>query len=58
MALKDIWVDKENGVDDVSAEVPNIIAHSVIELEKNFSVLKETTINEILPFDNFLHSFQ
>lgn len=34
MALKDIWVDKKNGIDDVDAEPINEIAHSVIELEK------------------------
>ena len=34
MALKDTWIDRVNGVDDVSAEDPNVIARAVIELEK------------------------
>ncbi len=35
MALKDTWVDRENGVDDVDADDINDIARAVIELEKN-----------------------
>ena len=33
MALKDTWVDKVDGVDDVLAETTNNIANSVIDLE-------------------------
>lgn len=33
MALKDTWIDKVDGVDDVSASDPNEIAHAVIVLE-------------------------
>lgn len=35
MALKDIWKNKVNGVDDVDAEDINEIAQAVIEIEKN-----------------------
>lgn len=35
MALKDNWVDKIDGVDDVLSEHINDIAHGVIELEEN-----------------------
>ena len=35
MALKDIWTNKEDGVDDVVAEDINSIAEAVIELEEN-----------------------
>ena len=34
MALKDIWKNKVNGVDDVDAEDINEIAQAVIEIEK------------------------
>jgi hypothetical protein len=33
MALKNIWTDKTDGVDDVLAKDINDIAHGVIELE-------------------------
>jgi hypothetical protein len=33
MALKDVWVDKEDGVDDVVAKDINDIAQGVIALE-------------------------
>ena len=35
MALKDIWTNKEDGVDDVVAEDINSIAEAVIDLEEN-----------------------
>jgi hypothetical protein len=35
MALKDSWVDKIDGVDDVLAQDINDIAQGVIELEKD-----------------------
>lgn len=35
MALKEIWVNKVDGVDDVIAEDINNIAQSVIDLEEN-----------------------
>ena len=34
MALKDTWIDKVDGVDDVEAKTTNEIAHAVIEIEK------------------------
>ena len=34
MALKDKWVDKQDGIDDVLAEDINSIANAVIELEE------------------------
>jgi hypothetical protein len=40
MALKDIWIDKVDGVDDVSAKDPNIIAHAVIDCENNIAELE------------------
>lgn len=39
MALKDTWVDKVDGVDEVSAEDPNQIAHAVIELEESLGAI-------------------
>lgn len=48
MALKDTWVDKENGIDDVDAEPINDIANAVIELENengNISLALEEIIN-------------
>lgn len=36
MALKDTWVDKVNGVDDVNAEDINSIAQAVIALEEEY----------------------
>ena len=35
MALKDKWIDKIDGVDDVLSEHINDVAHGVIELEEN-----------------------
>lgn len=37
MALKDIWIDQNNEIDDADAEVINNIAHAVIDLEKKGS---------------------
>lgn len=48
MPLKDKWVDKNNGVDDVLAEDINDIAHAVIDLEKGGggSALPEVTATD------------
>lgn len=35
MALKDNWIDRQNGIDDVDSEDINKVAHAVIELEEN-----------------------
>ena len=35
MALKDNWINKINGVDDINAEDINNIARAVIDLEEN-----------------------
>lgn len=34
MALKDNWIDRQNGVDDVDSEDINKVARAVIEVEK------------------------
>lgn len=34
MSLKDIWIDKVNGVDDIDASDINNIAQAVIDLEE------------------------
>ena len=35
MALKDNWIDRQNGIDDVDSEDINKVARAVIELEEN-----------------------
>ena len=44
MALKDIWIDRVDDVDDASAEDINKVAHAVIE---NEDVISETTKNVV-----------
>ena len=44
MALKDIWKDKVNGVDDVVAEDINAIAQSVIECEEGIEIADDKII--------------
>jgi hypothetical protein len=44
MALKDIWIDRVDGVDEASAEDINQVAHAVIE---NEDVISETTKNVV-----------
>lgn len=44
MALKYTWIDRVNGVDYVSAEDPNIIAHAVIDCEDSIDKLKNGEI--------------
>ena len=44
MALKDIWIDRVDGVDGASAEDINQVAHAVIE---NEDVISETTKNVV-----------
>ena len=34
MALKDIWIDQDNEIDEADAEIINNIAHAVIDLEE------------------------
>ena len=35
MALKDNWIDRQNGIDDIDSEDINKVARAVIELEEN-----------------------
>ena len=46
------WIDKQNGVDDVTAEDINSIAHGLIDLDERFvSVLgglKDEIVEEVL----------
>lgn len=44
MALKDIWVDRIDSVDDVAAEDINLVAHSVIENEEKIKELENKEI--------------
>jgi hypothetical protein len=46
MALKDIWTDRKNGVDDVNAEDINIVAQAVIALENNYGEIS-TALDEL-----------
>ena len=38
MALKDNWIDRQNGIDDVDSEDINKVARAVIELEENANI--------------------
>lgn len=53
MALKDTWVDRVNGVDEVSAEDPNEIAHAVIELENGMGNI-DSALDGIISIQNTL----
>ena len=53
MALKDTWVDKVDGVDTVSAEDPNKIAHAVIDLENNMGYI-DSALDGIISIQNTL----
>ena len=46
MALKDIWEDRIDGVDEMTAEDINLVARSVIENEEDIKSLKDKK-NEI-----------
>lgn len=46
MALKDQWVDIVDGVDTVSADDINQIAHAVIDIEKDDSAVGDVTIEQ------------
>lgn len=50
MALKDNWIDRQNGADDVDAEDINKVARAVIEVEKQLDDVKSliTGNNEAL----------
>ena len=52
MALKDIWTDKLDGVDDVLAEDINSIAHSVIENEEDIETLKKNSGQSQISIDD------
>ena len=39
MPLKNNWIDRQNGVDDVNAEDINKVAHAVIEAEERLDAL-------------------
>jgi hypothetical protein len=53
MALKGIWTDKVDGVDDVVAKDINDIAHSVIALEETNGDI-ETALDGIIAIQNSL----
>ena len=53
MALKDIWTDKIDGVDDVLAEDTNNIAHSVIDLENEVGDF-DIALDQIIQIQNNL----
>lgn len=53
MALKDTWVDRVDGVDDVLASDPNEIAHAVIELENEIGDI-DAALDAILKIQNAL----
>ena len=40
MSLKDNWIDRQNGVDNVDAEDINKVARAVIEAEERLDALK------------------
>lgn len=46
MGLKETWVDKVDGVDDVMAEDINAIAQAVIDLEENVEVF-DSALDEL-----------
>ena len=53
MALKGIWTDKVDGVDDVVAKDINDIAHSVISLEETNGDI-DTALDGIIAIQNSL----
>lgn len=46
MALKDTWINRTNGVDDVDAEDINKVARAVIEAEKRLDDVDENKIDK------------
>ena len=46
MALKDNWIDRQNGVDDVDSEDINKVARAVIEAEKRLDDVDENKIDK------------
>ena len=46
MALKDTWINRTNGVDDVDAEDINNVAQAVITLENNYGEIS-TALDEL-----------
>lgn len=53
MALKDIWVNKVNGVDDVDANDINTVAQATIALENQMGGV-ETALDEIIAIQEAL----
>lgn len=47
MALKDNWIDRQNGIDDVDSEDINEVAHAVIDLEKTVFEEIKAALEEI-----------
>lgn len=47
MALKDNWIDRQNGIDDVDSEDINKIAHAVIDLEEIDTEMSDTSNNAV-----------
>ena len=51
MALKDTWINKVDGVDDVLADDINSIAQAVIENEEDIETLKKNSSQPQIPID-------
>ena len=47
MALKDNWIDRQNGIDDADSEDINKIAHAVIDLEEIDTEMSDTSNNAV-----------
>ena len=47
MALKDNWIDLQNGIDDVDSEDINEVAHAVIDLEEIDTEMSDTSNNAV-----------
>ena len=47
MALKDNWIDRQNGIDDVDSEDINEVAHAVIDLEEIDTEMSDTSNNAV-----------
>lgn len=55
MALKDLWIDKVNGEDEVDAKDINMVAHAVMDVENeidNMGDSSDVTLSDNLPLMN------
>lgn len=57
MALKDIWIDRVDGVDDASAEDINNVAHAVIENEDEISETTKNVVQNTEKINNIRHDY-